>query len=62
VLDPALHCFNLQHRRWSDLAVGSEHPGVRMAHVMIPCGGGVLIFGGRGSSNELFDDTCLLRL
>ncbi|KAJ1625164.1 hypothetical protein T492DRAFT_911127 [Pavlovales sp. CCMP2436] len=60
-LDSALHCFDLQRRRWSDLALGGEHPRVRTGHAAIPCGGGVLIFGGRGSSNELFNDTFLLR-
>eukprot|EP00302_Diacronema_sp_CCMP2436_P005724 CAMPEP_0179893108 /NCGR_PEP_ID=MMETSP0982-20121206/34600_1 /TAXON_ID=483367 /ORGANISM="non described non described, Strain CCMP 2436" /LENGTH=85 /DNA_ID=CAMNT_0021789657 /DNA_START=109 /DNA_END=363 /DNA_ORIENTATION=- len=48
MFDSALHSFDLQYRRWSDLAVGGEHPGVRTAHVMIPCGDGFLVFGVRG--------------
>ncbi|KAJ1618470.1 hypothetical protein T492DRAFT_892019 [Pavlovales sp. CCMP2436] len=51
-LDSALHCFDLQRRRWSDLAVGGEHPrGIASGHAAIPCGGG----------HELFNDTFLLR-
>ncbi|KAJ1624547.1 hypothetical protein T492DRAFT_911656 [Pavlovales sp. CCMP2436] len=59
--DSALHCFDLQRRRWSDLlAVSGEHPRERTYHAAIPCGGGVLIFGGSGSGNERFNDTFLL--
>ncbi|KAJ1624059.1 hypothetical protein T492DRAFT_882566 [Pavlovales sp. CCMP2436] len=62
VFDSALHCFDLQRRRWSDLAVGGDHSRVRAFHAAIPCGGGVLIFDGRGSGHELSNDTFLLRV
>jgi hypothetical protein len=59
--DSALHCFDLQRRRWSDLAVGGRHPRARTGHAAIPCGGGVLIFGGCGSTHVL-KGTFLLRV
>ncbi|KAJ1632697.1 hypothetical protein T492DRAFT_867794 [Pavlovales sp. CCMP2436] len=60
-LDPALHCFDLQLRRWSGLAVGGEYPPARTFHAAILCGGGVLIFGGGLSGGERLNDTFLLR-
>ncbi|KAJ1633171.1 hypothetical protein T492DRAFT_982778 [Pavlovales sp. CCMP2436] len=60
--EPALHCFDLQRRRWSDFAVGGEHPHARTSQAAIPCGGGFLIFGWANSSDEVFfNDTFLLR-
>jgi len=58
--DPVLHCFDLQQRRWSDLAVDGEQPRACTLLVAIPCRGGVLIFGGRGSGNERLNSTFLL--
>ncbi|KAJ1632226.1 hypothetical protein T492DRAFT_990639 [Pavlovales sp. CCMP2436] len=60
--DSALYCFDMQRRRWSRLAVGGEHSRARNYHAAIPCGGGVLIFGGRSSSGERLNDTFLLRV
>jgi len=60
--DPALHCYDLQRRRWSDLKVHGEHPQVRTGHAAIPCGSGFLVFGGLGQNGEYFNDTFLLRL
>ncbi|KAJ1624058.1 hypothetical protein T492DRAFT_882564 [Pavlovales sp. CCMP2436] len=61
-LDSALHCFDLQRRRWSDFVAGGEHPRARIGHTVIPCGGGALIFGGYGSGGKHFNDTFLLRV
>jgi len=61
-LNSALHCFDLQRRWWSDIAVGGEHLRARSDHAAIPCGGVVLIFGGLGSGGEHFNDTFLLRM
>jgi len=58
----ALHCFDLQRRRWSDLAVSGVFPPARAYHVAIPYGGGVIIFGGVGSADEFLNDTVLLRV
>jgi len=60
--DPALHCFDLQRRRWSGLTADGEHLRARTGHAVIPCGDGVLIFGGLGSSKTLFNDSFLLRV
>jgi len=61
----ALHCFDLQRRRWSNLTTGgvrANNPCARSGHTLIPCGGGVLIFGGRGLDDEYLNDTVLLRV
>lgn len=60
--DSALHCFDLQSRRWSDLKVGGQPPLVRTGHSAITCAGGFLVFGGLGSTGEFFNDTFALRL
>ncbi|KAJ1632230.1 hypothetical protein T492DRAFT_990686 [Pavlovales sp. CCMP2436] len=60
--DSALHCFDLQGRCWSCLAIGGVLPRARSSHAAIPCRGGFLIFGGRGLSNEHLNDTFLLRV
>ncbi|KAJ1619074.1 hypothetical protein T492DRAFT_430312 [Pavlovales sp. CCMP2436] len=60
--DSALHCFDLQRQRWRCLAVGGEQSRACSDHAAIPCGGGFLIFGGRGSGGERFNDTFLLRV
>eukprot|EP00302_Diacronema_sp_CCMP2436_P032062 CAMPEP_0179991216 /NCGR_PEP_ID=MMETSP0984-20121128/4868_1 /TAXON_ID=483367 /ORGANISM="non described non described, Strain CCMP 2436" /LENGTH=125 /DNA_ID=CAMNT_0021910495 /DNA_START=370 /DNA_END=747 /DNA_ORIENTATION=+ len=62
-LNSVLHCFDLQQRRWSILAVGGEHPRARKFHAAIPCGGGFLIFGGADSGDKPCNDhTVLLRV
>ncbi|KAG8470723.1 hypothetical protein KFE25_009144 [Diacronema lutheri] len=61
--DSALHCFDLQARRWSELAVGGLQPRVRTGHAAIPCNGGFLVFGGLSSvRDEYFNDVFMLRL
>jgi len=64
VFDLALRCFDLHRRRWIDLAVGGgdEITRSRTHHAAIPCGGGVLIFGGCGSDYEHLNETVLLRV
>jgi len=58
----SVHCFDLQRRRWSDLAVSGEHPRVRINYAAIPCGDGVLVYGGLGTGGLCLNDTFLLRV
>jgi len=66
--DSSLYCFDLQRRRWSDLAVGGEPPCARANHAAISCGDGVLVFGGSGpfidiqGTLKICKDTFLLRV
>lgn len=60
--DEALHCFDLQRRRWSELKVGGDHPCVRTGHAAIPCSGGFLVFGGLGMNGDYYKDVYVLRL
>lgn len=62
--DAAMHCLDLQARRWSAVKAGGDAPSARTGHAALACGGGMLVFGGLGSGENptYFSDAFVLRL